>query len=170
MMLARVSLLLALSALAAACGPTSRSRPAGAGDADIRSLSEHRALELVHEVLREEGIPRGPAWTVPIDHGRSLDVDVRLAQSSFGVEWVSPQDRADLGDAVPGPTADGRLRIVPGAGDSRAEVLVLEHSTYEYANEREHVQGGVVSAAEAESRLRRDLRDFLHYVRGQGGL
>lgn len=152
------------------CGPSTSERGASEGP-DLRTLSENRALTLVTELLSQEGIPRGPLWTVQLDHEASLEVDVRLGQTQFGVEWISPQDRVDHGDALPGPTDDGRLRIVPGAGDSSgAQVLLLEHTSYGYANEREHVQSGVVSASEAESRLRRDLRDFLHYVRGQGGI
>ncbi|MBX3270063.1 MAG: hypothetical protein KF729_07360 [Sandaracinaceae bacterium] len=136
--------------------------------AERRTLDETRALQLVEEVLIERGIPRNRAWSVPLASRRELDVDLRLAQSRFGIEWISPQDRADLGDAVPGPATGGNLRIVPGAGDQ--EILLLEHTTYEYVNEREHVQAGLAGARETEERLRRDVIDFLHYIDGQGGL
>ncbi|HEY8430907.1 MAG TPA: hypothetical protein VIL20_21155 [Sandaracinaceae bacterium] len=159
---------LALSLALAACG-SSRARPTE--PPELFDLSEARALEIVGEVLSEEGVAPGAAWSVQLGAGARLDVDVRLASSSFGIEWISPQDRADLGDAVPGPTPDGRLRIVPGAGDDAgAEVLVLDHASYRYANDRDAVQRGTDGALEAEGRLRRDVRDFLHYVRGRGGL
>lgn len=108
---------LALSLALAACG-SSRARPTE--PPELFDLSEARALEIVGEVLSEEGVAPGAAWSVQLGAGARLDVDVRLASSSFGIEWISPQDRADLGDAVPGPTPDGRLRIVPGAGTTRA--------------------------------------------------
>ena len=137
---------------------------------ELLTLSEARALEIIGEVLAEEGIQPGSGWTVQIAPETTLDVDVRLGQSSFGIEWISPQDRADMGEALPQPASGGQLRIVPGAGeDASAQVLALEHSTYQYANEREAVQRGVPGASEAEERLRRDVRDFLEYVRGQGG-
>ncbi|MCA9608581.1 MAG: hypothetical protein KC619_23420 [Myxococcales bacterium] len=160
----------ALLASAAGCGASSRST-SSSSEAQNRTLDETRALLLIEEVLVENGIPRNHAWSVPIQHGVDLEVDLRLAQSRFGIEWMSPQDRADLGDAIPGPTTTGNLRIVPGYGDGHDEqILVLEHSTYDFVNEREHVQGGRAGARETEERLRRDVLDFIHYVQGQGGL
>lgn len=159
---------LVLSLALAACGP-SRARPSR--PPELLDLSEARALEIIAEVLAEEDVPLGPAWQVQIGRDTRLDVDVRLARSRFGIEWISPQDRLDLGDAVPGPAPGGRLRIVPGVGDdASAQVLVLEHASYRYANDRAAVQRGVDGALETEGRLRRDVRDFLHYVRGQGGV
>lgn len=160
---------LAASAVAG-CGASSRSTSASA-DAQNRTLDETRALMLIDQVLVENGIARNRAWAVPIQHGVELEVDLRLAQSRFGIEWMSPQDRADLGDAIPGPTTTGNLRIVPGYGDGHDEqILILEHSTYDFVNEREHVEGGRAGARETEERLRRDVLDFIHYVQGQGGL
>lgn len=153
------------------CGASSRSS-SGSADAQNRTLDETRALLLIEEVLVENALARGHGWSVPIQHGLELEVDVRLAQSRFGIEWMSPQDRADLGDAVPGPTSSGNLRIVPGHGEGHEDVqiLILEHSTYDFVNEREHVQAGRAGARETEERLRRDVLDFIHYVQGQGGL
>ena len=156
-----------LLAMGAGCGG---SPAAHAVAAQERTLSEARALELIAEVLADHAIPRGPRWVVPIAGGRELEVDQRLAQSQFGIEWVSAQDRVDFGDALPAPTDDVRLRIIPGAGDSDALILVLEHSTYAYVNEREQVQAGRAGARETEERLRRDVVDFLHFVEGEGGL
>lgn len=166
-----VAVVLLLGLVPVGCGPTSTRNAGPSTPAELRTLDEDRALVLIAEVLADEGVARGPLWTVPLAQGLELSVDVRLAQSSFGIEWVSPQDRADLGDAVPRPATDGQLRIAPGDGDaSDAQILILDHSTYEFANEREHVQRGVPGAREAEVRLHRDVRDFLQYVRGQGGI
>ncbi|MGE0791840.1 MAG: hypothetical protein AB7S26_39565 [Sandaracinaceae bacterium] len=164
--LAGLALVVALAA--PGCGASSRNRGDGASDAEMMTLSEQRALELIVEVLRDEGIARGPALAFDLDRAHRLDVDVRLAQTRFGIEWVSSVDRSAMGDLLPGPGTNGRLRIVPGPDG--AQVLVLEHTSYEYANERAHVQGGVAGAREAEERLRRDVRDYLHYVHGRGAL
>ena len=157
----------------AGCGPTS-SHAASTGPsepANVRTLDENRALELIAEVLAEESVAPGAAWSSDIGHPEPLAVDLRLASSTYGIEWMSPQDRADFGEAIPEPDPGGQLRIVPGGGaDDGAQILILDHSSYEFANEREHVQRGVPAARESEERLRRDVRDFLHYVRGQGAL
>jgi hypothetical protein len=158
-----VSILFAL-----ACGAQSRRTET---PVELMTLSEARALEIIHEVLAEASVPRGALWEVGLDGQHTLDVDVRFASSSFGIEWMSPQDRADMGELVPMPAPGGQLRIVPGTGDDDgAQVLILEHSSYEYANDREAVQRGTPGASETEGRLRMDVRDFLEYVRGQGGV
>jgi hypothetical protein len=151
----------------AGCGG-GRSR--GAEEApELLTLSEARALEIITGLLDEESVPIGAPWTISLSHETQLEVDVRLGGSMFGIEWMSPQDREDMGDQVPGPTGDDRLRIVPGYGtDEGAQVLVLEHSSFEYANEREAVQRGTAGAHDVENRLRGVLRDYLDYARGQG--
>lgn len=158
--------------LAPACGASSGSQAGASEAANVRTLDENRALALISDVLAEEGIAPGPQWTVPVAHQRELEVDIHLASSHYGIEWMSPQDRADFGDVILGPAPEGRLRIVPGFGEGRTDdqVLILEHTTYEFVNEREQVQRGLASARETEVRLGRDVRDFIHYVRGQGGL
>ena len=158
--------------LVSACGPTSRHAGSTASaEAQVRTLSENRALTIVSEVLGAESVALGAAWSIDIGHAETLDVDIRLASSSYGIEWMSAQDRIDFGEAIPDPTEGGQLRIVPGnADDSGAQILILEHTSYEFANEREHVQGGVAGAGDTEARLRQDVRDFLHYAQGQGGL
>ena len=167
-----LTLLVVSLPLAPACGPSSRNQAGTREAANVRTLDENRGLALVSDVLAEEGIARGAPWTVPVATRREIDVDIRLAGSSYGIEWMSPQDRVDFGDVIPGPAPGGELRIVPGFGEGRTgdQILILEHTTYEFVNEREQVQGGLPSARETEVRLARDVRDFIHYVRGQGGL
>ena len=100
-----------------------------------------------------------------------MEVDVRLAQTQYAIEWVSPQDLVDVGDALPAPSDGDSLQITRGEGDTAdTQLLVLHHSRFEFANERVYVQRGVPGAGEAEERLRRDVRDFIHYVRGEGAL
>lgn len=156
----------------ASCGPQSRTTTqTGPSEAEVRTLSEGRALTLINEVFAEEGVSVSAGWTLVVGQDTSLPVDLRIANTTYGLEWMSAQDRVDLGDAVPGPTDNGQLRLVPGRdGETDAQVWVIEHTSYEYANEREHVQSGVSGAGDAEARLRQDTRDFLHYVRGQGAL
>lgn len=168
-----VTVSIALISSIAGCGPTSSHAARGEGSepANVRTLDENRALELISEVLAEESVAVGAPWSIDIGQAEPLDVDLRLATSTYGIEWMSPQDRADFGDAIPEPDPGGQLRIVPGGGaNDGAQVLILDHSSYEFANEREHVQRGLPAARESEERLRRDVRDFLHYVRGQGAL
>lgn len=165
--LSRAALPLVL--LLVACGPPPAPRVPQASD--FRTLSEARALTLVDEALSDSGVQATAQFTVDIGAGRELQVDRRLAGGSFAIEWISAQDREDVGDLLPGPAPGGQLRIAPGAGDqSDVQILLLEHDIYRYDPDRHRVERGAPSIREAESRVRRDIRDYLEYVRGQGGL
>jgi hypothetical protein len=152
-----------------ACGAVER--PRGPTEADLRSISEAEAIDILTELLAETSVAAAVNWQVNVGAPEPFEVDLRLGQTSYGIEYVSPQDRRDHGERIPRPDPSGQLRIMPGAGDdAQAQILVLEHSTYRYDPDRERVQRGSIGPAEAEERLRRDLRDYLEYVRGQGAL
>ena len=155
-----------LGAAAIACGPPPA--PRTANDADLRSVPEGRALAIAREALADAGFQAGPGFAVDIGREAPLEVDLRVADTRFGVEWVSAQDRADPGDQLPPPAPGGELRILPGVGEDAAiEVLLLHAESYRYDPDRERVQRGATGAADVEARLRRDLRDFLGYCRAQ---
>ena len=169
MRLTSCSRLVLLALLAGACGGVER--PRGPTEADLRSIHEAEAVDILTELLSESGVAASIHWEVNVGAPEPFQVDLRLAQTSYGIEYVSPQDRHDHGERIPRPDPSGQLRIMPGAGDdAQAQILVLDHSTYRYDPDRERVQRGSTGPAEAEERLRRDLRDFLEYVRGQGAL
>lgn len=158
MLLTPRSALFALSlAASSGCGgaQTSAENQAGA----VRSLQESRALEVIREAAADSGAGVGGAFSAQLNDG-PVDVDLRLG-TTFGVEWVSAQDRADT-PSLPEPPAGGQLRII--AEPDGAQILILEHTSYRYDSRRERVQAGATSAADVEARLRRDLRDFLVYA------
>jgi hypothetical protein len=163
------SLLLLAGVLVAGCGGSTVVQ--GSTDADLRSIPEGRATELMTEVAAETGVSVERAWAVDIGAGEPIAVDLRFANTLFGVEWVDAQDRADLGAIFPEPDPDGQLVLMPGAGaDVDAQILVLEQRSYRYDPDLSRVQRGAVGVREAEGRLRRDFRDFIEHVRGQGAL
>ncbi len=158
-----------IALLLTACGGVPAPRTVTA--ADLRSVHEARALQIVDDAVTQEGVPVASGWQVAVGADHPLRVDVRLAGTEYGIEYVSPQDRIDYGDAIPRPDPNGQLRILAGTGaDARAQILVLEESSYRYDPDPDRVQAGARGVREAEGRLRRDVRDFLEYVRGQGAL
>ena len=157
---------LAALALAASCGPAPR--PRAPSEADLRSLTEGRALELITEVLDERGTAHESGWAIDVGYEAPLAIDLHLTGTSFGIEWVSAQDRERVGARIPAPAPGGQLRVLPGTGeDADASVLILEAETYRYDPDRERVERGATGVREVESRLRRDVVDFLEYVRAQ---
>ncbi len=154
-----------LGFVATACGgPQTPSRR----NDELRHLTESQARALIAEVMREADLDVGAPFPVDIGASQHLEVDVRVGQTRFGIEWVSPQDRLDYGSAIPTPPTDGSLLILPGRGDDEAiEILVLDAERYRFDPDPDQVYGGAISGGEAEARVRRDVRDFLEYYRGQ---
>ncbi|MDW8361175.1 MAG: hypothetical protein RMK74_02145 [Myxococcales bacterium] len=145
--------------------------PRIAREEDLRVLGEGPALALAREVASEQGVACSAGWAIDIgaqDPERRFEVDLRLEGTHFGIEWVTAQDRAEWGELIPRPDRTGALRILAGArDDARAQVLVLDESSYRYDPDPERVRMGSVGPREAEERLRRDVRDFLEYVRSR---
>jgi hypothetical protein len=122
-------------------------------------------------VAREAGVPVREGWPVVLGGREPISVDARIGATSFGLEFVDPQDRTDHADVFPEPRADGQLLLIEGRGqDDSARVLVLDHRSYRYDSDLDRVQRGAIGIREAEARLRRDLRDFLEHVRAEGAL
>jgi len=145
-----------------ACGPPPR--PRAPTDADLRTIDEGRALSLIADTLLESGVRGESGWTVAIASEVNLPVDIRIPGRDFGIEWVSPQDRHDFGDAIPDPVS-GQLRLAPGYGDdASAQILILDFVSYRYDPDRQRVQYGAPSIRDAESRLQRDVQDFLRHI------
>jgi hypothetical protein len=164
----RATTALAALAFALGCGPAPR--PAAPSREDLRSMTEARALELVTEVLDERGFAHESGWSVDVGYEAALPVDLHLTGTSFGIEWISGEDRERLGEQLPRPAPGGQLRVMPGAGaNADVSILVLDFETYRYDPDRERVERGSPGVREVESRLRRDVIDFLEYVRGQQG-
>ena len=152
-----VACALALWAVACASAP-----PVRPSEETLRVLPEAQALDLVRTVLREGGRSVGPAFSLSLGRER-LEVDVALMGTAYGVEWISSQDRAN--QVLPEPASDGQLRILPGTQDEQTmQILLLDERTYRYDPDRERVERGATSLADAESRLRRDVVDFLAYA------
>ncbi|RLB55018.1 MAG: hypothetical protein DRJ42_07450 [Deltaproteobacteria bacterium] len=168
------SVLLALLALMVLPGATGCGGPQGPGTAtaaDLRDISEARAGDMIAELMGELGVPLSAPWPVNDGHADPFDADFRIGETVYGIEWVSPQDRLDYGDRIPEPHATGQLQTLAGHGsDEGVQILVLDHASYRYDPDRERVQHGATGIREVESRLRRDVRDFVEYMRGQGVL
>jgi hypothetical protein len=151
----------------ASCGS---SQPRVVHESEYHEISETRALALIAEALLDLNYRVSTGWEVDVGWKAPLEVDIRAEGTSFGVEWVSPVDHAQLGSDVPSPAPEGQLRIVSGRGDSTGmHVLILDSKSYKFHPERDTVHMGESSAREVESRIRRDVRDFVEFERGRTG-
>lgn len=164
---ARVLSGVVLLALGTACARPHVAPPVG--DAEPKLLSEPQALLAIQEALVRAGALAQQGYPVTLD-GHPFDADVHFAVPPFAIEWVSPDDRRELGALLPTGTPTSPLQIVTAAGlDGAVQVLVLDAQSYAYEANPLRVQRGAAGIEEAERKLRHDVDDFLDYVRDQGG-
>jgi hypothetical protein len=144
--------------------------------APLRSLDEPEAIALIERLLREAKLHPIAGWQVALPERAAFEVDLRLGDTGFGIEWVSAQDRTRYGELLPAPGPGGQLRLLSGAPDVRPKplILVLDHESYRFASRAgshsaklQAASPDDVQARDLEQRLRRDLMDFLEYARSQ---
>jgi hypothetical protein len=163
--------------LACASGPQPTTpAPQPEQRAPLRSLDEPEAIALIERLLREAKLRPVAGWQVALPERAAFEVDLRLGDTGFGIEWVSAQDRTRYGELLPAPGPGGQLRLLNGAEDARPKplILVLDHESYRFAS-RDRSHTAQLHAAspdgddvrDLEQRLRRDLMDFLEYARSQ---
>lgn len=127
-----------------------------------RPLDERRAVEIIIQAFYDERDRPVPGQPVTLAPNKRLKVDVAAEGRRFGVAYVTAQERAELGDALPprDPSMGDALQLVTGLGaEGDARVLLLYDSDYLYDD---HVGAERrASTVAAELKLRRDVRDFL---------
>lgn len=150
-------LAIAAVALAAACGggPAKSANP-------TRALDERRAVQVIAQAFHDERDAPVPGRSIQIAEGKALEVDVLSDGHKYGVAYVTPNERAALGAALPAKAADmgDALQLVHGIGaDADTRVLILQDTDYRYDDQvgTAHEETTIT----AERKLARDVRDFL---------
>jgi hypothetical protein len=124
-------------------------------------LDEGRAIELIIQAFREERDRPVPGAVVALTESKQIRVDVTAAEHKYGVAYVTAAERLQLGTALPekDPAMGDALQLVSGLGDDGdARVLVLRDSEYLYDDQ---VVADQQPALTAETKLKRDVRDFI---------
>lgn len=155
-------LILVMLASCAATVPSTR-----VGAPEPRVLSETQALLAVREALLSAGALAAGDTTLTLD-GEPLHADIRFGDPPFAIEWATADDRTH--GSLPAATPDSPLQIVSASdGSQMIQVLVLDERAYAYEGNSLLVQRGAQGIEDAERRVRRDVTDFVNYVRDQGG-
>jgi hypothetical protein len=138
------------------------------GPPEPRVLREAQGLLAVREALLSEGaLAEGQAELTLA--GQPFHADICFGDPAFAIEWVSADDRAQ-GVQLPQARAESPLQIVSAERAAQAiQVLILDERAYGYEGNSLLVQRGAPGIDEAEQRVRRDVSDFVDYVRDQGG-
>ncbi len=132
----------------------------------LSALPESQAIALIDDCLAQARLTPKPGWAVQLpQHAGDLSVDIRVGVAPVGIEWVSQADREQYGRTLPPPDPSGQLRVMQ-AKDG-ALILLLDQASYRF--ERSGPQAWVASRDldSTEDRLKRDVQDFIAYVKSQ---
>jgi hypothetical protein len=153
------------------CGP----RQTGSENIDTRPLEESKAASIIEEILTE----RGYTWTkdapVSLSNGVTFNCDYVIKGESIAIEYLTETDRRMMG-TIP-PRAEGsRLHVVAGRlalreGEPPVPLYVFFIDARKFVyhfNPTSEVRADV-TFLEVDSRLRRDLADFLSWYEGTKG-
>lgn len=128
------------------------------------SLEQARVIRLAAAALHEERVSPGAARSVEPPRGRQLDIDLGVRGKQLGIAFITGDERAKLGPAVPAHDVGSTAPLLVRAQAMR--ILVL----HDLANKTDEQHGGerAVSSVVVERRLQRDVKDFVVQARRQG--
>lgn len=146
-------------ASSAGCGP----EPAKSPNA-MRTLDERRAIEIIRNAIAAEGArPAAGRDDVVGGTDKPIHIDVGIEGKKFGVVYVSDDDLAALGNAIPAPNAkDEKLHLARAGKDSDVRIVLLYQSSYRYDDLVG--EGHEQTTITAENQLTKDVRDFVTYA------
>jgi hypothetical protein len=125
-------------------------------------LDEARAVELIKESFRSEGISAAPGADLTLSAHATLRADVTDADGRLGVAYLTRIERARLGADLPARDSerDDELQIVVAAS-ARGQLRILVLYDGDYVDD-EHI--GVPRERTSKTsalKLQRDVLDFL---------
>jgi hypothetical protein len=129
-------------------------------------VTERRAIELISSAVASESLDPARGREVTLPSGSSIQIDVGIRQHLIAIAYLTDEERVKIASELP-PSDPGNseaLIVLHGTQDeAETRILVLLAKNYLLDDHigPEHEQ----TAITAESRLKRDVRDFL--VRAQ---
>ena len=152
-----------------ACGGTQAPLP----QIETRPLEEGKAGPIIEEVLTARGYSFDRESGVMVSRGTEFGADYVVKGEKIAIEYLTKTDRQEVGE-LPPPGEGSRLHVVNGRtsrgpdGPSRVFVLFIDDRNFVYhANPTSEVRADV-TFLEVDSRLRRDVSDFLGWYEDSG--
>src|SRR6185436_3919276 len=97
-----------------------------------RTLDERRAVEIIRNAVVDEGERPAPARDETLaTTGKPIRIDVSVEGKKYGIVYVSDDDKAVLGDAIPPPNDQGgKLRLTRAGKDGDIHLVLLYQTNY----------------------------------------
>jgi hypothetical protein len=137
---------------------------------ETRPLEEYKAFEIIDEVLAERGYTSQRDVVLTLQNDAKVQSDYRIVDQKIAIEFLHEQDRVEIGE-IPAPAAGSRLHVLsanaePAEGRRRGEsvfIFFIDDRKFIYHFNPTSKQRADVTFLEIDSRLRRDLADFLSW-------
>ena len=130
----------------------------------LTPIPQERARELIGRTFREAGVATEVDRFVHVGRGeKRVRLEVAAAGRKFGVAYLTSDDWAEAGDALPPRASNDSLVVAMGEGGTR--ILCLFAS--DYADDDQTGDLRTSTTVAADRRLERDVRDFLHHAEQQ---
>ena len=162
-----ISLVLFILAFMTACGGTQAPLP----KIETRPLEEVKAGPIIEEALAARGYAFDRNVSVMVARGTEFEADYKVRGEKIAIEYLTKEDRRTIGE-LPPPGEGSRLhvvngRFVGGNGEAPSQVFVLfidDRNFVYHANPTPEVRADV-TFLEVDSRLRRDISDFIEWYK-----
>ncbi|MBN2343814.1 MAG: hypothetical protein JXX29_22120 [Deltaproteobacteria bacterium] len=139
---------------------------------NTRALEENKAIEIIAKVLADRGYEATSDQLVSFSNDTQIICDIRVKNEAMSIEYITAQDESEMG-AVPPASTGSRLYVLPataklvkegeGASSESLYVLLLDEKQYQYHYNPTSDHRADVTYHEVESRLTRDLNDFISW-------
>jgi len=152
--------------VSAGCG----GRQDGRAQLDTRPLEESKAFQIIEEVLAERGYSAQRDIKLVLNDGTKVEADFMLAGHPVAIEFLTEQDRIETGE-LPPPAAGSRLHVLAANDIAKDDSPKEKHIFVFFIDDRKFVyqynptseRRADVTFLEIDSRLRRDLADFISW-------
>ncbi len=139
-------------------------------DLETRPLEESKALEIISNMLTERGYLTTRDVEIELSTKARFKIDFRVNGHKMAIEYLTRQDRTTIGD-IPPAAVESRLHVLPAKAVSEdpgeqgepVYIFIIDEKKYIYQYNPTSENRSDVTYLEVESRLRRDLADFLSW-------
>ena len=125
-------------------------------------MDEARAQHVIAEVFENEGVKPEAGRAMALAPGAPIKLEVAATGHLYGVVWLTPAIKQQLGTLVPKHDNDeGSLVVLDGAGTDKGGHALLLWGT-DYMTDDLDGTAHTETEIAAEKRLQRDVRDFVY--------
>ena len=151
---------------AAGCAGT----PQQQSNLDTRPMEETKAFEIIENMLAERGFLGARDVEIELANNVRFTCDYRVTGHPIAIEYLTEQDRLGI-SPIPPPASGSRLHVLPanavsketGAPGDAVYVFFINDRMFVYHYNPTSDHRADITFREVDSRLRRDLADFLSW-------